>query len=188
VGRAAWRSGAAAVTEAMALFGVLTAVSIVLFYTLTRHPFGPHYANAAWVGLLYLWALGWAGLRRWRWAAWAGGLAYGVPMVVLLVATVGFLHRQGGTRTLTYGATLRNQVEVAAALAAYRPAEPITSDVPQVVLFPQALQVLVRLADAPPMPQPVARVAIVYRDPAPRDTGTIILHVDRDGPAPPAAP
>ena len=91
-----------------------------------------------------------------------------------LVGLVLQIHRTGGTRSLTYGPTLENQIEVAIALNQLPAGMSIISLVPDIARFPQrimVLQELLRSERASPsqmLMKPIAAY-IVYLSASPAD-------------------
>lgn len=92
----------------IAIFVVMTSVMA----SAQRLDVYPHYYNGVWIAFFVLWWLGMSDLWQRSWARRVFFVQAGILMV-FLVAFVGWLHVNDGTRTVPYGPTLANQTDVA---------------------------------------------------------------------------
>ncbi len=135
----------------------------------------PHYHNATWIAHALLAWIAFDALAKLR--VPLGRIIARNTAVLLVVAlttvTVWMLitlHASGGARTIHYGTTLSNQLEVISDTGRYSQDTPVLTDVPQFELFPQALGVLRILAPPPPSPAIAARTLLIrYRSIDPSD-------------------
>ncbi|MBI5630440.1 MAG: hypothetical protein HY921_06100 [Elusimicrobia bacterium] len=162
-------AGALGAERDMALLSLITLCFGLVFHGMLRLYGQPHYYGAAW--LLYFYFL-WKGLSvapPLFGRIYAGSLAIFLPSLVLLI------HLRGGSRTIFYGPTLGNQIELARRIGAYSPESPIRSRVQHYVVFPHALKVLFDFYGLRGTPQgPRRRLAILYKEADQRD-GRVIL-------------
>ncbi len=123
----------------------------------------PHYLGPGWLFSFYfIWTALSEASRRW--GAWADTLAgvYGVSLTAVLVGTIVTLHHDGGNRSMHYGETLGNQIEVARALQAYTPG-PIDIQVRHDQVVPEALTTLMEVYGLKTEAgAPSRKLAIVY--------------------------
>jgi hypothetical protein len=158
--------------------GVVLLLALALFVLIangSRLREHPHYYNGIWIVFFIFWWMGMTRLARMTWARRAFLLQAAV-MALFLVATVGWLHANSGTRSLHYGPTLANQMEIAKELEelGFVGDPPSAAHHPR--LFPHAIRVLRRLhrRSGPERPSTAIDVEIVYAEPQGR-SGAIIL-------------
>jgi len=123
------------------LYTLLVFVLLANGQRLVEHP---HYYSGVWAVFFCLW---WVGMSRLMERTWARRLFFlqATVMVLFLSGLAGWLHANGGTRSLRYGPTLGNQMLVAQQLdrLGAEPGPPSLAFHPGA--FPQAIQVLRRL-------------------------------------------
>ena len=180
------RQVAATVADHLAGICLLTLLIQFLYYG-SRNAIGHvHYYNASWIvyAVLICMAITW--MWSWRVGRWAAIAVIGMA-VCTLAGLVLQIHRTGGTRSLTYGPTLENQIEVAMALNQLPAGTSLIPLVPDIARLPQRIIVLQKLLRSEGVPQgrmPQPRAAyIVYSSPSPAD-GRIEVVLDWGGNAP----
>lgn len=106
---------------------------------ITEHP---HYYNGIWICYFYfIWkALSdWPGGRVGCWLKNVTTGGYAVSLAVVIGFLVVSVHATGGNRDIHYGATLKNQIEIAKQLGDYAPDSPLHVNVRNYQLYPHAL-------------------------------------------------
>lgn len=111
-----------------------------LFVGLRLEPYW-HYSNSGWFGSFYLI---WWGFDRVKGRWWAKSLlvAQTVTLAAMTAALAVHIHQHHGDRSLQYGATLGNQIEVANQIV-LRKISGVTIEVDNYAKYPQGLQLLV---------------------------------------------
>jgi hypothetical protein len=156
--------------ERLSLLALSAIVTTWAVFATTKLDARLHHFNGVWFAYL---------LPAWT---WIDGLAkdrarpvralLGVQLAslaLLLASFVGFVHAHGGTRSLTFGTTLGNQIGVARTVLQYAPESEIRSSVPNVQYFPHELSSLIELLGPRPKGAlPLASLRIHYGD-DPRD-------------------
>lgn len=99
-------------TQAIAVIPLATIAIFVVMASVQRLTDLPHYYNGVWIAFFALWWIGMSDLWQRTWARRMFFAQVGI-LAVFLVAFVGWLHVNDGTRTEPYGPTLANQIEVA---------------------------------------------------------------------------
>jgi hypothetical protein len=162
------------------LYALLFFVLLANGQRLTEHP---HYYSGVWAVFFCCW---WVGASRLLKHAWACRLFWGQAAVMagFLVGLVGWLHVNGGTRSLRYGPTLANQMAVASELNRLSAPERPTSLVLHADLFPQAIQLLRRLdrrggGEVGPPGASEQAPRIEYADPS-GTSGTLVVRFASD--------
>ena len=131
-------------TREVARVLLLSLVFFVLLANGKRLSEHPHYYSGVWVVFFTFWWLGMSDLWSRRWARGACAVQ-GLVLAGFLVGVAGWLHENRGTRSLHYGPTLANQMEVASRLEALGAPDAPSSSAHHPRIFPQALSVLRRL-------------------------------------------
>ncbi len=137
-------------------------LSLYFFKPLEQHP---HYFNAVWFPFFLILAHGLSLVlvkERWKWIGRAYLLSVGIGIPFAMIV----LHSQAGARSRHYGASLEEQLEIAAQLSAYRESIPFVSEVEQFNQYPWALNFLRKLASDKNHGQKEAKKLILqYRNP-----------------------
>ncbi|MFT5128285.1 MAG: hypothetical protein ACI8W8_001894 [Rhodothermales bacterium] len=116
-----WASCGRALSQAqrdMAWLAIGTIAFTMLFHLLTGHFFWQHYLNGQWFGYFFFLWLGadWLAAHRLGRAACAAAL---ISAAVMLGLSKLQTHETQGNRSLAFGTTMENQLEIAAELANY---------------------------------------------------------------------
>jgi hypothetical protein len=124
----------------------------------------PHYSNSTWGALIVFAWLGADVLRRTRRRAFITAVAaYTASLAITLGVLIVALHRTGGTRSLGYGVTLGNQVEIAREITQYSPDSKILRQPLQLWLYPLAMdKIIADMDDGHRSTRPTATVQIRY--------------------------
>jgi hypothetical protein len=128
-------------------FCLLTMAINMAFYLITRHHHLPHYYLSVWFVYYYflwrcvneLWSL------RFMRVVYK---AYVFCLTASLVNLIAFIHVNGGDRSIQYGATLGNQLQVMRVVAAKYPHSKIALKVQNYRSFPHTFQLLRRIVEA----------------------------------------
>ena len=129
----------------------------------------PHYYNGMWIAFFAFWWIGMSALARHVWARRLYAAQAGVMATALLTGVL-WIHVHRGTRSLRYGPTLANQIEIARALERLGPVELVPSTALGPRMFPHAIETLRLLergtgAALDSVPRASGGVQIVYADP-----------------------
>jgi hypothetical protein len=99
-------------------------------------------------------------------------------MLILLISFIFYIHTSGGNRTIHYGPTLRNQINIVSRVNSFNPKSPVYVDVDNLKMFPHSLRTLQFLYGKPEelrKDYPVKRLNITYKN---KDkTGWIVLDI-----------
>jgi hypothetical protein len=136
----------------------------------------PHYYNATWIVYIFLIWLAIATVRK-KWIANGLLALQAICLGFITIYVLSKIHRDGGTRTLTYGTTLANQVQVSREIESYSPKSSFEFDYPAWAQFPPAYRALRGLDGAHPGEDlPRKYLIIRFRDAYP-DDARIMLEV-----------
>ncbi len=130
--------------DKLAVFCVLTVIVNIIFFTMVRHQHHPQYLVGAWFAYyFFMWKYFSAHVRRKRHQIIFG--IYGVAMLLMITGLITYIHTHGGNRGKCYGATLKNQMDVAQKIVQHAP-QRVLVNVNNYKFFPHSLQTLVQLA------------------------------------------
>ncbi len=176
--------------DKLGLAGLFTLIATLAFYVCLRRAPYPHYGNAVWpVYFIFAWRfLDECRRRDRRWLAlyWVqfGNLA------LLLTLMIAYIGMNGGNRTIFYGATLGNQLDIARRIVQYSPppqSRIITRNINNYKGYPQALQILLALMANEQDEEanlPKAEIAINYAEPDNPHSGWLTIEIKQLPPAP----
>jgi hypothetical protein len=170
--------------ERLSLLALLAIATTWAVFAVTRLDAGLHHFNGVWFAFL-LPAWTWIdGIARERAGAIRALVGVQLASLALLLASfVGFVHVNAGTRSLTYGTTLSNQMGVARTVLQYAPESAIRSSVPSIQSFPHELSSLLDLlgpTDRPKGNLPRADLRIHYGE-NPRDARLYVTPMPPSG-------
>lgn len=145
----------------LAIVALLTLLLQFLYYGVRNALGHTHYFNASWIAYAFLIGLFCHWLSQWRpgRAAVQGLLACAAGALLALTVQI---HRTGGTRALTFGPTLANQLAVARTLHELPPGSQITPAVPDIASIPIRIQVLMAMQGTPIPTQPAGAPQNAY--------------------------
>jgi len=149
----------------------ITHICLCFFQRLYSHP---HYYNATWMVTFYFLWFGVSALIHRRWAIRTFS-AYAGALTVMFVAIVLSIHWNGGSRAPRYGATLRNQMEVAKQIHKYDPASPIEAQSNHYLHFGNSIHTLRIFLKKDAGILPKKRLVVRYREPTNLRSGFIEL-------------
>jgi len=172
---AVFRGAAAGPREHVAVVCLLVLLCQVLLDGAFRVFGHPHYYNATWIAYVtFAWfaADRIAGVKLARWAVAGYGAALAYAVLFLLTR----IHATGGTRDTHYGIAIGEQLSITEEINRYPQNTTVGSDVPQVVLYPQAMEVLRKLAPAV-VSKPARHLFIHYRSSDTKDAHLELLEL-----------
>lgn len=132
-----------------------------------------HYLNATWIASAVCAWLLFDAVQRWRWARLGLLLTWVLPLLVMTALIARHGHRDGLSRE-GQGATLANQLAIAAELKRHPPASQVRVAVSNFQRFPHGLQTLLRVVEPAGPPLPATSLLLTYETSAPLD-GRVVL-------------
>jgi hypothetical protein len=155
------------VREEIAMLALCVWLAQTALNVVTHTAGHPHYYNATWIAYVVLAWLALDRLSRWRLSSYVAG-AHALALGSALAMVVHGLHTTAGTRSLHYGLALREEIRMASQLSQLHPESRVATQVAQLRQFPQAIMVLMWLAQARPdrsLPLRVLHVDYASADP-----------------------
>jgi len=169
-----WREGALDDLDRLSVLCLIAILLNALLCAITGRIGHPQYLYAvAMPAFFFLWSGCSSWLARPRLAALLG-LQFAAQLGLWL-AMIGFIHTNGGGRTIHYGATLSNQLEVARDSLRYHPESRVRARLENLRRFPQTYFLLRRLSGAPDEEAEIVDLLIEHRDPGSAHSGWIVL-------------
>ncbi len=141
----------------------------------------PHYHNATWIAHALLAWIAVDAIARTRRPI--GRMAMGAAVALLAVAltsvnarVIAAIHETGGTRSVQYGTTIANQVEVVREIGRYPEPTPVLTNVREFLDYPQGLAALRALvARSEGSPARANALFVTYRSPDPTDAHVEVI-------------
>lgn len=133
--------------DMMTFYSLATVLFSATFFIITRLEFQPHYSIPLWFPFFFfIWiALNWIWKKR-PLLIPLFGIGW-ICHAILLVFMTTYINKNGGNREIHYGATLKNQIQVANTVKAASHNSKIVTNVRNYQLFPYSLSVLISLSD-----------------------------------------
>jgi len=170
-----WRASSTLPSDALTFLFSLTIAINLLFQLVTGKPHHPQYHYVVAIPAFYFL---WSYYARSLGEGWfrLGASVQFLAQLLLWLAMIVFIHENGGGRSVHYGATLANQIEVVRKLRTFPPQSTVSIGVRNMQLFPHAHRVLDRLVpESEPSGGEPAALVIDYRDPDAATTGWITV-------------
>ncbi len=157
--------------DKVAAIALIVIVLQTVFFVVSGQTHQPHYHVAGWPASFYfIWRF--MSLRELGRVHRVLCLLYAFSMAACLFIVVNMIHIHGGNQSMAYGATLKNQIDVAARLGTRPSTALVASTVRNYQQFPHTLRLLGRLygdtASSDSIPPDTIRVLIDYAR-TPRD-------------------
>ncbi len=132
------------VRDKLAIYCVATLLVNFTFYLITKHRQHPQYFIGVWFAyFFFLWS--YLDKLHQEKRCLIAYKTYFISMTILLCSLILFIHMNGGNRSIHYGATLRNQIDVVQRIVEWSPESKIIINVDNYKYFPHSFYTLLSL-------------------------------------------